>query len=57
MFGKYAQKIQFIELIDASEHHPPLSRCASKAKNARCPVYLVCLQNRDTAPLSPSLES
>ena len=52
MLGKYAQKIQFIELIGAPEHCPPLSRCASQAKNAQCPVYLVCLQNRDTPPLN-----
>ena len=51
MFGKYTEKIQFMELIDAPDHQTPLPQCASQTKNAQCPVYLVCLRNRDTAPL------
>ena len=43
MFGKYPQKTKLIELIDAPEHHRPLSRCASQAKMHNVPcIWFVC---------------
>ena len=37
MFGKYAQKIQFIELVDAPEQHPPFPDVQVRLKTHNVP--------------------